>query len=58
MVVELEGGITSGVFMFPFAVTDIDKYVLVLFLKTQYEPTVDPAVVNGSVRALNPEFVM
>jgi hypothetical protein len=58
MVVELEGGITSGFDKFALFVTVTDKYVLVLFRKTQYEPTVDPAVVVGSVMELNPEFVM
>lgn len=58
MVVEFEGGITSGFDKFALFVTVIDKYVLVLFLKTQYDPTVDPSVVVGSVRALNPECVM
>lgn len=58
IVTELEGGITRGVDTFALFVIAIDKYVLVLFRKTQYEPTAEVAVVVGRVKAMNPELEM
>jgi hypothetical protein len=56
IVTELVGGMTNGLTMVLLLVTVIDKYVDVLFRKTQNDPVAATNV--GNPNALQPEFVM
>lgn len=54
---ELLGGMTMGVGKFEDADTATDKYVAVLFRKTQYAPA-SVGVEVGNPMPVKPEFVM
>jgi hypothetical protein len=58
MIVEFPGGMIRGFVIFELFVIVIDKYVLVLFRKTQYDPKSTERVPDGSVIDENRLFVI